>query len=98
MSDLVLLILAGAVATYVTRISGHLILSRFGAIHPRVEAALDAVPTAVLAALVAPSVITRGVPEMLAVAIAALVATRFSMTATVATGVGTVVVMRYLNL
>ena len=50
--DTVLLFLGCALATYVTRFGGHFILSRFGAIHHRVEAALNAVPVAVMAALV----------------------------------------------
>ena len=48
MSDIYIAILAGAFLTYLTRIGGHLILSRFEHIHPRVEAALNAVPAAVL--------------------------------------------------
>ena len=38
MSTTVWIILAGAVLTYLTRIGGHLVLSRFEHIHPRVEA------------------------------------------------------------
>ena len=34
------IVLTGALATYLTRIGGHLVLSRFKTIHPRVEAAL----------------------------------------------------------
>jgi uncharacterized membrane protein len=37
-----LLILALGLGTYATRIGGHLILSRFDHLNPRVEAALDA--------------------------------------------------------
>ena len=55
----VLLILALGVATYGTRIAGHLVLSRFERLNPRVEAALDAVPIAVITALVAPAVLAR---------------------------------------
>ena len=43
MSATVWIILAGAVATYLTRIGGNLIISRFEALHPRVEAGLNAV-------------------------------------------------------
>jgi len=98
MSDLVLLVLACAVATYITRAGGFLILSRFGRIHHRVEAALDAVPAAVLTALVAPALINRGLAETLAVVVAALVALRFSLTVTVAIGLAAVVVLRALGL
>lgn len=56
-------ILAGALATYLTRIGGHLVLSRFSTIHPRVEAALNAVPAAVLTTLVAPAAVFTGTAE-----------------------------------
>ncbi|MFZ1680343.1 MAG: AzlD domain-containing protein, partial [Rhizobiaceae bacterium] len=55
MSDILLIILAGAVLTYLTRFAGHAVLSRFRTIHPRVDAALNAVPAAVLTTLVAPA-------------------------------------------
>ena len=45
-------ILAAALATYLTRVGGHLVLSRFQKLDPRVEAALDAVPAAVMTASV----------------------------------------------
>ena len=55
MSTTLWIILAGAVVTYLTRVGGHLVLSRFEHIHPRVEAGLNAVPAAVLTTLVAPA-------------------------------------------
>ena len=63
MSQTVWIILAGALATYLTRIGGDLVLSRFQRIHPRVEAALNAVPAAVLTTLVAPVATTGGIAE-----------------------------------
>ena len=60
-------VLAGALATYLTRIGGHLVLSRFSSIHPRVEAALDAVPAAVLTTLVAPAAVFTGPAEALTI-------------------------------
>ncbi|GAB5506942.1 MAG: AzlD family protein [Rhizobiaceae bacterium] len=63
MSTTVWIILAGALVTYLTRIGGDLVLSRFERIHPRVEAALNAVPAAVLTTLVAPVATTGGVAE-----------------------------------
>ena len=92
--DTVLLFLGCAIATYVTRFGGHFILSRFGSIHHRVEAALDAVPVAVMAALVAPALISKGPAEAIAVIVAALVSTRLSMIFTVAIGLATVVLLR----
>ncbi len=58
--DVVLIILAAAAATYLTRVGGYLVLSRFKTIPPRVEAALDAVPAAVLTSIVAPAAVTGG--------------------------------------
>lgn len=72
------IILAGAVVTYLTRIGGHLVLSRFQRLHPRIEAALDAVPAAVLTTLVAPAAAAAGPIEWAALAVAALMALRGS--------------------
>lgn len=59
-TNVVLVILAAGLATYLTRIGGYLVLARFKNIPPRVEAALDAVPAAVLTSIVAPAAITGG--------------------------------------
>ncbi len=91
-----LLVIACAVVTYLTRVSGHLILSRFGKVNHRVEAALDAVPTAVLAALVAPSLVTNGWAETLAIVVAGLVAARFSLITAVAAGLIALVLLRLI--
>jgi len=68
------IIIVAAIATYLTRAGGHLILSRFERIHPRVEAGLNAVPAAVLTTLVAPAVMAGGTPELVALGVAAVVA------------------------
>jgi uncharacterized membrane protein len=68
------IILAGGLATYLTRIGGHLVLSRFSSIHPRVEAALAAVPAAVLTTLVAPAAVFSGPAEAATIIVAALAA------------------------
>ncbi|MEM8812763.1 MAG: AzlD domain-containing protein [Pseudomonadota bacterium] len=73
------LILLLALVTYATRFGGHLILARFGGLHPRVEAALDAVPGAVIAALVAPSIFSEGWPGALAAAAVIFACLRLSM-------------------
>ncbi|WP_127522903.1 AzlD domain-containing protein [Mesorhizobium sp. Z1-4] len=70
MSTTVWIILAGALVTYLTRIGGDLVLSRFERIHPRVEAALNAVPAAVLTTLVAPVATTGGVAEAASLVVA----------------------------
>lgn len=76
MSSTFWVILAGALATYLTRIGGHLVISRLERIPPRVEAGLNAVPAAVLTTLVAPAVLTAGPAEWLALIVAGLVALR----------------------
>ena len=74
MTTNILVILAGAFLTYLTRAGGHLVLSRFERVHPRVEAALNAVPAAVLTTLVAPAAWEAGPVELAALAVAAGVA------------------------
>ncbi len=78
-SNTVWIIIGGAILTYLTRVGGHAVLSRFDRIHPRVEAGLDAVPAAVLTAVVAPVAVTAGPAEIGALAIATLISLRFSM-------------------
>ena len=95
MSTTVWIILAGAVVTYMTRIGGHLVLSRFQRIHPRVEAGLNAVPAAVLTTLVAPSVLSAGPAELIALAVAGLVALRGGMMAMFLSGAAVLIVLRY---
>jgi uncharacterized membrane protein len=76
MSSAFWVILAGGIATYLTRIGGHLVISRLERIPPRVEAGHNPVPAAVLTTLVAPAVLTAGPAEWLALIIAGLVALR----------------------
>lgn len=76
MSSTFWVIFAGVLATYLTRIGGHLVISRLERIPPRVEAGLNAVPAAVLTTLVAPAVLTAGPAEWLALIVAGLVALR----------------------
>ncbi|QBK31480.1 AzlD family protein [Roseitalea porphyridii] len=76
MSTTVWIILAGAVATYLTRIGGHAVLSRFAAIPPRLGAALNAVPAAVLTAIVAPYAAFYGLAEAITIAVAIVLALR----------------------
>lgn len=96
MSDTVLLILACALATYLTRCGGHLVLSRFGHVNHRVNAALDAVPTAVMAALVAPFLLTHGPAEAVAICIVGLIALRVPLMFSVAAGMIAVVGLRII--
>ena len=96
MNETVAIILVGAALTYLTRIGGDLILSRFDRIHPRVEAGLNAVPAAVLTTLVAPAIMNGGVAELAAMAVAALVALRGGLMTMFAAGAVVLIVLRYL--
>ena len=71
MSQVVWIVLAAGVMTYLTRAGGHLVLSRFRRIHPRVEAGLNAVPAAVFTTLIAPAVMNASPAEAIALAAAA---------------------------
>ncbi|NKB51840.1 MAG: AzlD family protein [Rhizobiaceae bacterium] len=96
MDDLTWLFLACAAVTYLTRCGRHVILSRFGTIHHRVSAALDAVPTAVMAALVAPSLVTHGPAEVLAILVSGLIALRAPLMFSVAVSMVVLVGLRTL--
>src|SRR5690606_23193025 len=86
-------ILFGAIATYRTRAGGHLGLSRFERVHPRVEAGLDAVPAAVLTTLVAPAAAAGGPAELAALVVTGLVALRGSMLTVFLAGGATLVLL-----
>lgn len=94
MSETLWIILAATVATYLTRIGGYLILSRFETVHPRVEAGLNAVPAAVLTTLVAPAMLHAGPAEWIAVIIAGLVALRAGLMAMFLVGAGVLMALR----
>ncbi|PWL16993.1 branched-chain amino acid transport [Falsochrobactrum shanghaiense] len=73
------IILAGGFFTYLTRIGGHLVLSRFERVHYRVEAALNAVPAAVLTAIVAAPASDQGWRELLVLAVCVILSLRMSL-------------------
>jgi len=98
MSTTMWIIVAGALVTYLTRIGGHLVLSRFQRIHSRVEAALDAVPAAVLTTLVAPAATTGGPAEWVALAVAGVVALRGSLITMFVAGAAVLILLRNLPL
>ena len=72
------LILAAAIVTYCTRAGGYWIMLCFNSIHPRVEAALKAVPAAVLATLVVPPALTRGPLEAITMLVAVVLCLRLN--------------------
>ncbi|QIA22906.1 AzlD family protein [Mesorhizobium sp. AA22] len=94
MSTTLWIIIAGAIATYLTRIGGHLVISRFENIHPRVEAGLNAVPAAVLTTLVAPAALGAGSAEWAALIVAGLVSLRGGLMAMFLAGAAVLVLAR----
>ncbi|KQU97995.1 branched-chain amino acid transport [Mesorhizobium sp. Root102] len=94
MSTTFWIIIAGATATYLTRIGGHLVISRFDTIHPRVEAGLNAVPAAVLTTLVAPELLNAGPAEWAALVVTAVVSLRGGLMAMFLAGAAVLIVAR----
>lgn len=88
-------IIAMALATYATRIGG-LWLLRFVKVTPRVQTSLDALPVAVLTAVIAPSLVKGGAPDLIAAALTLLAATRLPLLAVVGIGVGSAVLLRHI--
>ncbi len=92
------LIVVLGLATYATRIGGDLVLSRFGAPSPRVVAALDAIPIAVMTSLLAPIALATGLAETIGIVIAVLISLRRPMHHAVLGSVPVVALLRALGL
>ncbi|MGB7205060.1 MAG: AzlD domain-containing protein [Anderseniella sp.] len=90
----VLAIMAMALATYLTRVAG-LWLLQLANVRGRARAALDALPAAVLMAVIAPTVLATGIAETLASIITVAAAMRLPLLASVIIGVVSVVVLRF---
>lgn len=90
-----LAILMMSMVTYFTRLAGFLLASRL-TLRGRAKAAIDAIPPAVLFALIAPMALTHGWPETLAAVAAGLAATRLPLLGVTAVGVAAVVILRAL--
>ncbi len=90
-----LAIVTMGLVTYLTRIAG-LALPADLKLSPRARAAFDAIPPAVLVAVIAPTVLATGWRESAAAAIAILAATRLPLLGVVAAGVAAIVVLRNL--
>lgn len=89
-----LAILGMAAVTFACRISGLFLGARFRP-QGRLRAAFDAIPPAVLTAVIAPTVLLTGPAETIASAIAVWVAYRLPMLATIVLGVAAVVALRH---
>jgi uncharacterized membrane protein len=94
--DITWLIILMAAVTYLTRIGGHLVLSRFKKLDPRVEAGLEAVPVAVLTPLIVPPALTNGPAEAIAILFVGVAALRLGAIPTVALGLAVLVAGRHL--
>jgi uncharacterized membrane protein len=79
-------------ATYATRLSG-LVVGRYLPREGRIKHALDALPPAVLTAVIAPAVVS-GPAEMIAGAVTLLMALRFSLFPSMIVGVIAIVICR----
>ncbi|HEX2552765.1 MAG TPA: AzlD domain-containing protein [Microvirga sp.] len=86
-------ILAMALVTYATRIAGLFVADRL-VLTGRAKAAFDAIPPAVLMAVIAPTALATGWAETIAAGITMLAATRLPLLATIAIGVAAVVLLR----
>ncbi len=93
-----LIIIAGAIATYATRVGGYVLMTRMKAIPPRVEAGLNAVPVAVLTTLVAPAFFEGGWEVKLGMIFALVVGLRFPGLVMLCAGWALVVALRYFSL
>ncbi len=93
-SHTLLLILLMGLATYSTRIAGYWLL-RGRKVEGRMKAALDAVPPAILMAVIAPTVFLQGYAEMMAGALTLVSALlRLPLLVTIAVGMVSVVAFR----
>ena len=88
-----LAILAMATVTYGLRLSGLALAGRLK-LEGRAKAAFDAIPPAVLTAVIAPALFATGWAETLAGAATILAATRLPLIGTILVGVATVVLAR----
>jgi len=90
-------ILTMAAATILTRMSG-LLLIRHVEMTEQTRTAIEAIPLAVLMAVIAPTAFATGWAETAACFVTALAARRLPMLASVAVGVATVAILRAAGL
>ncbi len=94
MSDIWLVVVLAGALTYLTRVAGYLIVARIGAIPPRLDAALNAVPAAVLTTIVTPALVNGGWPEKVAIVVCLFLTLRLPLIATVTIGTAFVALAR----
>lgn len=94
MPDTYFLILMCAAITYLSRSGGYLVMTYFGTVNHRVKAGLDAVPIAVLSALVAPSIVDGATADSVALILVCVLSLRLSLLPSVTIGVLALAMMR----
>jgi uncharacterized membrane protein len=82
-----------ALATYLTRIGGYLLLGS-RELPPRIMTMLDTVPGCVLVAVIAPTFVSGRIADLLALTITVVAATRLALLPTVLIGVGAAALLR----
>ncbi|WOS61509.1 AzlD family protein [Sinorhizobium fredii] len=95
---LIYLIIAAAVATFATRVGGYVLITQLKHIPPHIEAALNAVPAAVLTTLVAPAFVYGGFDVAASMLVAFAVGLRLSSLRMLLVGWVVVMVIRHLIL
>ncbi|MFK0384471.1 MULTISPECIES: AzlD family protein [Rhizobium/Agrobacterium group] len=94
-ADTLLLIALAAIATYLTRIGGYVLMTRMKSIPPRMEAGLNAVPVAVLTTLVAPAFFEGGYEVKIGMVAALIVCLRFQGLTMLVAGWAVVIALRH---
>lgn len=89
-----LTILGMGLVTYLTRISGYLLLRNKN--YPRLTRVLEILPGCVMISLIAPIFVTGKLSDLIAVILTILTAMRFSFLVTLIVGVGSAGILRHL--
>lgn len=93
----VVAILGMALVTWACRMTGYALARRI-AITGRAKAALEAMPPAILTAIIAPMAFSEGIAEAMAAAVTVIAALRLPTLVAVGLGVATVVLVRHLTI
>lgn len=84
-----------AITTYLTRISGFLLL-RNKTLSPRMQYVMESMPGCVLISVIAPVFVSKDPATLVALAITAITATRLGLLSTVCIGVASAGLLRHL--
>ena len=84
-----------ALATYVTRVGGYLVL-RGRTLGPHARTVMEAAPGCVLVAVIAPQFVSGRPADLIALALTVLAAARLPMLAVVVVGVSSAAVLRHV--